>query len=106
MKIVETSDKLSDEDEVFVRMELSHGMTSSFTVIQISEINGQRCQVVRYDCAHGYAHKDCLYDLSNKKEELPDRPLDELCNEAREDIKREWKNYRSQFMRNRLVRKS
>jgi hypothetical protein len=106
MRIVETSDKLSDEDEIFIRMELSHGMIMGFAVVQVSEINGAEHQIVRYDCSHGYAHKDCLYEARNRKEELPDKPLDELCNEAIGEIRREWKNYRSRFMRNRLARRS
>lgn len=106
MKVVETTERLSDEDVLYTKIELSHGMVLRFTVVQISQIGERGYQVVRYDCAHRYAHKDCLYETKNRKEELPDRPLDELFNEAREDIKREWKNYRSQFMRNHLERKS
>jgi len=104
MKLVETTERLGDEDVLYTKMELSHGALLSFTVVQISQMGEERYQIVRYDCAHGYAHKDCLYEPARRKEELPDRPLDELCNGAREEIKREWKNYRSRFMRNRLER--
>jgi len=36
------------------------GVTVSFRVVPLAEINGERHCVARYDCAHGCPHQDIL----------------------------------------------
>jgi hypothetical protein len=55
-------------------------------------------EVVRYDCAHGYAHRDS-YNLLGRhtKEELYLRFEDALIL-ADDDIDENWKNYKRKFL--------
>jgi hypothetical protein len=101
MKIAEKLELLSETDNIYIRIVTDHGMITDFVIAQVSEFGEEKCQVVRYDTAHGYAHKDCLYLSEKVKELLPDRPFDELFEMCVREVKSEWKNYRSQYMRNR-----
>ena len=58
--------------------------------------------VVRYDTAHGYAHRDQMFrDHEPIKTRLGDRlSLDEALQIADDDVQRHWRTYRRQFMRN------
>ncbi len=100
MKIVEKFEPLSETDGIYTKLVIDHGMVIDFVVAQISEFGEQKFQVVRYDTAHGYAHKDCLYLSGMVKELLPDRPFDDLYGMCIKEIKSEWRNYQSQYLRN------
>lgn len=101
MKVVERFIDLGERDGIHTKLVIDHGVVIDFVVVQISEISGEAHQLVRYDCSHGYVHKDCLYARDGRKEELPDRPFDELYEMCVREVKSEWKNYRSQYLRNR-----
>lgn len=94
MKVVQKTELLSETDSIYSEFKVDHGAITGFAVVQIALIEGVRHQVVRYDCSHGYAHKDCLYERKTMKEELPDRPLDELYSMALEEIRRNWMHWK------------
>jgi hypothetical protein len=56
-------------------------------------------EVIRYDCAHGYAHRD-IYNLlgRQKKEDLPLR-FEDALNLADDDIDDNWEIYAYRFLR-------
>ena len=57
--------------------------------------------MIRFDCEHGFAHKDIMYEKKPRKEKLPDLSFKELANMAIDEIEQNWKQYKSQYMRNR-----
>ena len=65
-------------------------------------IGERRVPVVRYDTAHGYAHRDQMFrDREPIKTRIGDRlTLDEALQFADEDVRLRWQTYRRQFMRN------
>jgi|GEM_PF-866802 len=100
MKIITDVRPLSRSDSVYTKLTVDHGVIVEFAVVQIADINGQTHQIVRYDCSHGYAHKDCLYTRAQRKERLPERPFDELFRMAIKEVEKEWQRNKSLYMRN------
>jgi hypothetical protein len=88
-----------DEDEIYTRLTLDHGEVIDFAVIYYTLIDGEPYQVVRYDCAHGQAHKDTLFKNPPKKEDMPNLPYKELFNLALDDIEKNWRQYKQQHKR-------
>jgi len=87
-----------------VRIWLEAGRVRRFVVQYETTFGGRRLPVVRYDTAHGYAHRDQMFrDRDPIKTRLGDRlSLDEALRIADDDIRRNWRTYRRQFMRNQL----
>ena len=65
------------------------------------EVEGEWRPVVRYDCSHGFVHRD-NYNLRGrqKKTEL-NLGYEEVLTVADEDIDDNWERYRSNFLRGR-----
>ncbi|MFH1200675.1 MAG: hypothetical protein V1708_06420 [Candidatus Micrarchaeota archaeon] len=67
-----------------------------FIIVYFVEEGGKRKEIVRYDCAHGFAHRD-LPSLSEKdkrrKKRMPDLPLKQQFIMARDDVLSNWKKY-------------
>jgi hypothetical protein len=104
MKVIEKTDALDEHDFLHTKFIVDHGNIIGFAVIQIALIKGDKHQIVRYDCSHGYAHKDCSYEKAMRKEALPNRPLDELFNMAKEEIRLNWQNWKSEYLRNKGIK--
>lgn len=90
---------LSLEDELVVEMEIERSNIVDFKVMYNTIIKGKEHQVVRYDCAHGYAHKDILYEKPKRKEIMADIEYDELLDIAKDDIERNWEQYKKKYLR-------
>lgn len=65
-------------------------------------IDERRVPVVRFDTAHGYAHRDQMFRSREPiKTRLSDRlTLDEALQMAEGDVRRHWRSYRRRYMRN------
>jgi hypothetical protein len=61
----------------------------------------KRHEFVRWDDSHGQFHKHCLYEKKQKREDI-NRPLETAFNEAKYELRLEWKNYKKAFMRNHV----
>jgi hypothetical protein len=56
-------------------------------------------EVVRYDCAHDYVHKDC-YNIKGKRRKMRlSLEYQEALTFADEDINQNWQTYRQRFLR-------
>jgi len=75
------------------------GRVSRFMVQLEVKMEGVWEEVIRYDCAHGYAHRD-IYNLlgKQKKEDLPLR-FEDALNLADDDIDDNWEIYADRFLR-------
>jgi len=75
------------------------GRVSRFMVQLEVKAEGAWREAIRYDCAHGYAHRD-IYNLlgKQKKEELPLR-FEDALNLADDDIDDNWETYADRFLR-------
>ena len=63
-------------------------------------INDKWCPVVRYDTAHGYAHKDLIHpDGSKEKVILGIYSYNEALTLADMDINQNWETYKLRYLR-------
>ncbi|WP_347275119.1 hypothetical protein [Candidatus Kuenenia sp.] len=76
----------------------SRGKVEKFIVQLKVNYKGKWREVVRYDCAHGFAHRDS-YNLAgkNKKEEL-NLNFEEALTLADDDIDENWESYKQKFL--------
>lgn len=71
-----------------------------FVVQYETKIGDRRYPVVRYDTAHGVAHKDVLNHRGlREKVMLGETDYKEALNLADADIRENWTSYRAQFLR-------
>ena len=77
--------------------ETAAGKVVKFMVQLEANHDGKWREVLRYDCAHGFAHRDS-YNLSgsSKKEELY-LPFEEALTLADDDIDDNWESYIQRF---------
>jgi hypothetical protein len=78
------------------------GKVVGFAVQLEVKVGDKWKEVVRYDCAHGYAHRDS-YNLpgERKKRDLNLR-FDDALTLADEDIDDNWEIYKNQFLEGEL----
>jgi hypothetical protein len=54
---------------------------------------------VRYDAAHGFAHRDVYVSRTHKRKEALGLELDEALTQADDDIDENWERYVTSFLR-------
>lgn len=79
--------------------ETQRGRVVSFMVQLEVLVEGEWKPVVRYDCAHGYAHRD-RYNLQGEqqKEDLA-MNFEEALTFADEDLDDQWETYRERYLK-------
>jgi hypothetical protein len=81
------------------------GQVTAFTVQYETTVAGRRVPVVRYDNAHGFAHRDLL-DRRGQisiKETLAGAPTPaDALQIGERDIRENWQRYRRDFLRDGL----
>jgi hypothetical protein len=83
------------------RIWTENGQVVGFTVQYETTLAGERVPVVRYDTAHGFAHRDRM-SRSGKpvKDPLGDNlSLQDALQIAERDIRQHWQRYRQEFLR-------
>ncbi len=76
----------------------SKGKVIGFVVQLEVLVDDQWKVVIRYDCAHGFAHIDRYYLDGRKVKKELHLKLSEALTLADEDIKENWKNYQKAFL--------
>lgn len=79
------------------------GKVLKFMVQLEVKYEGKRKEVVRYDCAHGYAHRDS-YNLGgkHKKDELY-LSFEDVLTLADDDVVDNWETYKHGFLEGDLT---
>jgi hypothetical protein len=95
----------SPDDVLLLQAKKNKGGIVDFKVIYHTMIDGREHQVIRYDCSHGFAHKDILFTDMLTKEPMPQLPYDKLLDIAKEDIRNHWREYRSKYMSKHVKRR-
>lgn len=91
---------LSDKDRKRHEHLIDKGLVSGFAVQYETLIKGEWTPVVRYDTAHGCAHKDLINpDGSKEKTLLGNTDLNETLTFADKDINENWERYKSRYVR-------
>lgn len=79
--------------------EIKKGKVISF-VVQLEVFDGKKWrEVVRYDSAHGYAHKDRYFSDGRKVKKILNLNFNEALTFADEDINENWKSYKNTFIK-------
>ena len=75
------------------------GKITNFSVQFEVQAGGKWREVIRYDCAHGYAHKDC-YNIEGKRRKINIfMNFEDALTFADDDINENWKIYRQKFLK-------
>src|SRR5688500_2479144 len=94
---------LDDAAQEWLRMRIwtENGQVVRFTVQYETTLAGEHVPVVRYDTAHGFAHRDQMFlrRRSVKTKLNPNLSFAEVVDIARQDIRQHWQRYRQEFLR-------
>lgn len=95
--------KFLDEDEfekLRIKIHTDKGKVLDVVVQYESFLNDEWTPIVRYDCSHGFFHRDVLYP-NNKKEKqtIVITTLEDALNYAEQDIKDRWEFYKERFLK-------
>ena len=83
-----------------IRMKISvdKGKVVDIMVQYETSIKNKWTPVIRYDCAHGFFHRDVLSPQGDKeKQTIAIENLDHALQYAEQDIKDRWKFYKQRF---------
>ena len=98
MRTVEFRRFFDDDTALRVRFDVDHGEVLSFAVQLESWIDSKWIAIVRYDTAHGFAHRDKMHSRKGtEKVEIPVRNYKEGLNFAIDDMEANWRDYRRRY---------
>jgi len=88
------------EDRLRVEATIDKGEIKGFVVQYEAFLQNRWHPIVRYDTAHGFAHRDILHpDRSEEKQLLVFRNFNHAFTFAIQDVKALWKQYRDGYER-------
>ncbi len=91
---------LSPDDEVIVHFEREATHVTRFSVQYRARIHGRWQPIVRFDTAHGHAHKDISHpDGSQETQALKLDDYGVALTLALRDVKTQWEFYRERYER-------
>jgi hypothetical protein len=86
-----------NEDRLRIRITTDTGKVVNIMVQYEARINDSWYEIVRYDCAHGFLHRDVMWPTKTEKQMLDIKNLDAALQFAEQDIKDRWKWYKERF---------
>src|SRR5467141_1632368 len=98
MRTVEFRRLFDDKNAARVWFELEQNKVLNFVVQLECRMNGKWRPVVRYDTAHGFAHRDVLHPSSEiEKTELTIENYSDALTFAIKDLVENWERYRRRY---------
>ena len=74
------------------------GRLIEFRIQYEALVDGEWRAIVRYDTAHGFAHKDTLHpDGTQTKDFYPNNTVTEVLTLGQRDITENWRTYRAKY---------
>jgi hypothetical protein len=93
--------KFLDEDEyerLRIKIHSEKGKLIDIVIQYESFINNKWHPIVRYDCSHGFFHRDVMKPNGEKEKQLISiTTLKDALNYAEQDIKDRWEFYKERF---------
>ena len=84
-----------------VRIDIEKGQVIDLVVQYESFINDKWVAIVRYDCAHGFFHRDEMYsDGEQVKTEIDINDLNSAAIYAEQDLRDRWGWYKERYLKN------
>ncbi|MBM4141315.1 MAG: hypothetical protein FJ242_07525 [Nitrospira sp.] len=96
----EFTKKLSPDgdDRLRIKINIEKGKVTDIVVQFESKIKDKWYPIVRYDCSHGFFHRDVLTPTGEKtKQPIPIENLKDALTYAEQDIKDRWEWYKDKF---------
>lgn len=91
---------ITQDDQVLVHLEREGRPVVKFSVQYRARIEGEWHPIVRFDTAHGHAHKDTCYpDGTQRTQELNLDDYGVALTQALRDVKAHWESYRKRYER-------
>ena len=88
------------EDRLRIRIATERGKVVNIMVQYEAKIKDVWHEIVRYDCEHGYFHRDVLYPGSRKeKQPIAIENLQDALQYAEQDLKDRWSWYKDRYKR-------
>jgi hypothetical protein len=98
MRTVEFRRLFDDKNAARVWFELEQNKVLNFVVQLECRMNGKWRPVVRYDTAHGFAHRDVLHPSSEtEKTEMTIENYNDALTFAIKDLVENWERYRRRY---------
>ncbi len=86
------------QNRMRVVAEKERGKILKFTVQYEAFLSNQWCPIVRYDTAHGFAHRDVMHpNAPAEKQSINFTDYNQVFTYAIQDIKHSWKQYRARY---------
>lgn len=91
---------LEGEDRLRIKIEVEKGTVKDVVAQYESKIKDKWYPIVRYDCSHGFFHRDLLNSKGEKtKQIIQIQNLKDALTYAEQDIKDRWEWYKERFKR-------
>lgn len=98
MRTVDFRRLFDEENAARVRFVLERDMVIEFVVQLECAFGGDWLPTVRYDTAHGFAHRDMLHPFNpTLKTEMPVKDFNEGLTFAIRDLTANWEKYRARY---------
>lgn len=98
MRTVEFRRLFDDQSATRVWFESEHGRVLGFVVQLECLFNDEWYPVVRYDTAHGFAHRDLLHPAgATDKSEISVGDYNQALTFAIQDLRQNWERYRRRY---------
>lgn len=89
---------LDGENRLRIKIEVEKGKVKDVVVQYESKIKDKWYPIVRYDCSHGFFHRDTLDHKGKKtKQVIQIQNLKDALTYAEQDIKDRWEWYKERF---------
>lgn len=88
-----------NNDRLRIRIDTEKGTVIRIMVQYESFIEQKWREIVRYDCSHGFLHRDIIFPKKVEKQPLKIDNLKDALQYAEQDIKDRWKWYRERYKR-------
>jgi hypothetical protein len=89
-----------DLEKLRIRIHTNKGQVLDVVVQYESLINRKWTPIIRYDCAHGFFHRDELYSKGLKeKQVISITSLKDAVSYAEQDIKDRWEFYKERYLK-------
>jgi len=87
-------------ERVRMKIVVDKGKVKDIVVQYETLLNDKWIAIIRYDCAHGFFHRDVISPTGDKeKKAIAIENLENALQYAEQDIKDRWKFYKQRYMK-------
>ncbi len=88
------------QEKLRIRIKTDKGKVIDIVVQYESLIENKWVPITRYDCAHGFFHRDILFPKYEKEKQIISiASLEDALNYAEQDIKDRWEFYKERYLK-------